>query len=49
VIFPKDVRCDHPGPRHYVCGGDFSIKDPIAEEVVVCAHIEDLFGGKNSY
>jgi hypothetical protein len=36
-------------PRHCVCGWDFSIKDPVAEEVVVCAHTEDLFGGRNSY
>jgi hypothetical protein len=34
---------------HCVCGGDFSIKDPVAEEVVVCAHTEDLFGGRNIY
>jgi hypothetical protein len=27
----------------------FSSKDPVVEEVVVCAHIEDLFGGRNSY
>jgi hypothetical protein len=32
-----------------VCGGDFSIKDSVVEEVVVCAHTEDLFGGRNSY
>jgi hypothetical protein len=37
-----DGRTDNPG-------GDFSIKDPVAEEVVVCAHTEDLFGGRNSY
>ena len=36
-------------PHHYVCGEDFSIKDPVVEEVVVCAHIKDLFGGRNSY
>jgi hypothetical protein len=36
-------------PRHCVCGRDFSIKDPVAEEVVVCAYTEDLFEGRNSY
>jgi hypothetical protein len=36
-------------PRHCVCEGDFSIKDPVAEEVVVCTHTEDLFGGRNTY
>jgi hypothetical protein len=26
-----------------------TIKDPVAEEVVVCGHNEDLFGRRNSY
>ena len=31
-----------------MCGGEFSIIDPVAEEVVVCAHTADFFGGWNS-
>ena len=27
---------------------EFYIKDPVAEEVVVCAHTKDFFGGRHS-